>query len=288
MSLTTRLKLPYPELTDGPDGADVPYWMKALAVSLDTAALDDQGILANRPVSSAPSPGVKGRYYMVKGDSTPANNGILWRDNGLGWDMISHVGSGTIVDTRANRPAATDLPAGARYFATDQVAEWITDGTSWIRLGDHPGDIIFTAEATVRAGFILLEGQAWPSTTGIYADLYAKWGGATLPDHRGRTPVAVGTHTDVDTVNKNEGVAVGSRRPKHKSSIVRTVDVAISGGPYQKSTGGTVSMTSGGLGKNEGDSPAITAQPVFTVGPQTGSEPTDTPAYNVLQPQAKL
>src|SRR5437588_12919595 len=94
--LTARLKLPYPGLADGPDGADVPYWVQALADALDVAAIDDQGILADRPVSTSGSPGIKGRYYMVKGDPDSTQNGILYRDEGTGWDPVNIILPGTV------------------------------------------------------------------------------------------------------------------------------------------------------------------------------------------------
>lgn len=184
MANTTRWALPFPAL-DGSDSADVPFWMNALAVALDGVAMDDQGTLANRPVSTGGSPGKRGRYYMVKGDSIAANNGILWRDNGTGWD---EVGTSTIIDTFANRPAASAVPSGTRFVASDQVAEWISNGTAWTRIGAQAGETAMTLAAAATAGKILLQGQAWPATTGIYTDLHALLGGSTLPDFRQRVP----------------------------------------------------------------------------------------------------
>jgi hypothetical protein len=184
---TTRLGLPYPGPTDGPDGADVPYWAQALAEAIDGAALYDQGILADRPTSTAGSPGIAGRFYYVLGDSTTANNGILWLDYGTGW--VSLNSAGTLEDVLANLPAANTVPAGTRFFATDQVAEYLGNGTSWARLSVPAGVTSICLLATADAGHILLQGQAWPSTSGIYADLYAKFGGATLPDFRQLVPV---------------------------------------------------------------------------------------------------
>jgi microcystin-dependent protein len=110
---------------------------------------------------------------------------VLYRDNGTGWDVI---GVGTIVDTKANMPAATAVPSGTRFFATDQIAEWISNGTSWTRLGAQAGETAMTLAAAATAGKILLQGQAWPATTGIYAELHALFGGSTLPDMRQRVP----------------------------------------------------------------------------------------------------
>lgn len=139
---TTRLALPYPEGADGPDGADVPYWMQALAVALDGAALDDQGILADRPVSSGGSPGIKGRYYMVKGDPDTTQNGILWRDNGTGWDAINIAANvlhaadksstsaqsfaGGIVSTNDHEGIGYDVGAGGAVTQTTSKSHGVT------------------------------------------------------------------------------------------------------------------------------------------------------------------
>lgn len=188
---TTRLQLPYPGLTDGPDGADVPYWLQQLADALDGAALYSQGILANRPASTPSTPGVPGRFYYIEGDSNPANDGVLWVDFGTGWAEAST--GGTIIDLLQNRPAGNTVIAGRKFFATDQIAEYVSDGTQWIRVTEPAGVVTICLAATADPGRILLQGQAWPGTGGIYADLYAKLGGATLPDFTGLVPVGFKT-----------------------------------------------------------------------------------------------
>jgi hypothetical protein len=37
---------------------------------------------------------------------------------------------------------------------------------------------------------------------------------------QGRVPVGLGTHTDVNALGKNDGVALGSRRPRHKHTVI--------------------------------------------------------------------
>lgn len=184
---TPRLALPYPGGTDGPDGADVPFWIADLANALDGAALYSQGILSSRPVSTSGTPGIAGRLYYVTGDSTTANNGILWLDFGTGWTQVN--GAGTILDVLANRAAANAVPAGTSFFATDQVAQYLSNGSSWTRVSTAAGVITMTVESTADDGYILLQGQTWPSTSGIYADLHTKWGGSTLPNFEGFSPV---------------------------------------------------------------------------------------------------
>lgn len=79
-SVTTRLQLPYPALTDTADG---PAAFQALAVALDKAAIDDQGAFSARPVSTPGQPGIKGRYYWA------TDQAILYRDNGTGYDPVT-------------------------------------------------------------------------------------------------------------------------------------------------------------------------------------------------------
>ena len=80
MKATSRWNLPYPELTDP---ADVPAAMKALAEPLDQVAMDDQGTLASRPVSTAVNPGKKGRYYYA------TDTGVIYRDTATEWVAVN-------------------------------------------------------------------------------------------------------------------------------------------------------------------------------------------------------
>jgi microcystin-dependent protein len=71
--------------------------------------------------------------------------------------------------------------------------------------------------------WLLMDGSAVSRTT--YANLFALWGttygvgdGSTtfnLKDMRGRMPVGIGTHADVDAFTDADGLAVGSRTPNH-------------------------------------------------------------------------
>src|SRR4051812_12191267 len=85
MATTSRWGLRYPAL-DGSDVADVPLWMNRLATDLDGVAMDDQGLLSARPVSTAGTPGKRGRYYYA------TDSGQLFRDTGTSWVEIQ-VGS---------------------------------------------------------------------------------------------------------------------------------------------------------------------------------------------------
>lgn len=86
-----------------------------------------------------------------------------------------------------------------------------------------PGDIKATAAPTAPEGWLLCEGQSL-LRTGTYAALFAAisttYGTVdgthfNLPDLRGRAPVGKGTHADVDSLADSDGLAVGSRTPKH-------------------------------------------------------------------------
>lgn len=100
--------------------------------------------------------------------------------------------------------------------------------------GVPTGVIIPFAAAAAPAGWLLCDGSAVSRTTystlhallkdvggvGVYA--YGSGDGSTtfnLPDFRGRTPVGKGTHTEVDALAESDGLAVGTRTPKHNSAV---------------------------------------------------------------------
>lgn len=280
MQTSSRYGIQYPSL-DRSDRADIPTDIKSMIDAIETSAMYGQGALSSRPVSTSASPGKQGRFYMAT-DQTPH---LLYYDYGTGWDVVGVTGvsinrSGLL----SARPNAESSLAGVWYYATDQVALYYCDGSSWIRVGDQPGDLYMTMNTTPNPGRILLQGQAWPSTTGIYAALYSKWGGSVLPDARGRMPVILGTHVDVDTPGKNDGLTVNSRRPKHKHPVNDP------GHSHQYTNPGQ-SMGTGQLGGVSGPNSSQntgSAQTGITVGPQTGAEPTDGPAWITINMEAKL
>jgi microcystin-dependent protein len=96
-------------------------------------------------------------------------------------------------------------------------------------------------------GFLLCDGTAVSRTT--YANLFAVLGvsygagnGSTtfnLPDMRGRIPVGLGTHVDVNALGDNEGEAtVGNRRPKHKHTVSIATQAAHSHGASGSTSSG--------------------------------------------------
>jgi hypothetical protein len=189
------------------------------------------------------------------------------------------------------RPAA-NVSTGVFYYATDQAVLFFSDGTNWQRMSVPAGSTVdwLQPAATVPTGWIAYDGSTIVST-GIFADLYAHLGNSTtLPDTRGRMAVGKGTHADVSTIGNNDGVAVGSRRPKHKHAVNESAHShGIQGFIAKNSNGGT-----GSAGDSSGDrsqfniSGTGSATTGLTVGPQTGSEPQDTAAYIVTLKIAKL
>lgn len=153
--------------------------------------------------------------------------------------------------------------------------------------GWEPGDIKMGAYPAADPGWLLCNGAAVSRAT--YADLFGRISTAygagdgtttfNLPDLRGRVPVGVGTHIDVDALGDSDGItSVGNRRPKHKSSVNEVPHTH--GGAFQKDGGGVYLQSN--PGGNNGMQPIPPASTGITVGPQTGAEPVDQPAYVVL------
>ena len=403
MALLTspRFQISYPDgsRTDRPD---IPLHLTNIVSQLDAkGVMFGQGLFANRPVSTSPSPGIQGRLYMSTDGVSGGNAGtyIVFYDYGTGWALVTGVYSGPpsdsitsieiapnavtsveladgAVDTAAIQDASvtaaklaatlkpsqgaagttealrslgmgagqalsySNLPnifqAGTRaalpannaandslwYYATDIDVIYFGAGGTWHRVGAQAGDIIWTIENTARFGYIICTGQAWPGTTGPYADLYGKWGGqyaSALPDMQGREFVAKGVHADVASLGLNEGIAAPSRRPRHKSSkngaatlagsigysdpghfhgidVFNHSFVTVAPGATYASTNdfgstpnnpdaATAKLKATGIIVNNG---TLAVSDNISVGPQTGAEPTDSGAYIVLQPQVKL
>lgn len=158
---TSRLKLPWP-LQDNSEAPTGPAQIKALADALDGAAVYSQGILSDRPVSTSGSPGIDGRLYYVKADSTAANNGILWLDNGTGWDLIAIIpGAGTYADFTPAIVADTTNPtlgsgatAIARYLETGKMVH-------------YEGTIIFGSGMTGGTGAWHITAPVTPKGAGL-------------------------------------------------------------------------------------------------------------------------
>jgi microcystin-dependent protein len=129
----------------------------------------------------------------------------------------------------------------------------------------------FQVSATPGGSAINTSGSQSGNHNLFYAP-YGVAGSATtynLPDLRGRIGVgyaASGGHADVSSLSANDGVVLASRRPKHKHTV----------------SGNTNPVTQGGSGSAGTNSSGNQQSPAILVGPQTGAEPTDNPAYLVV------
>jgi microcystin-dependent protein len=187
---------------------------------------------------------------------------------------------------------------------TDSLASRIATLESQVAalsaVGAQPGDFLVSGRATTPSGYLLCDGAAVSRTT--YAALFAAIstdfgpgdGASTfnLPDYRGRTIVGVGPHADVNARGKSDGLLAANRRPKHRSSVNETPhnhpDAGHSHpGAWFKDQVGPTGRSSADTPGGNNDMRAMTTaganlQPAatgLTVGPQTGAEPIDTPAF---------
>lgn len=250
---TARRGLPKCSLTDT---ANVPRDVNALADALDNDAVDvPQNTLANRPAA-----GTAGRYYFATDEN------ILYRDNGATWKVI---GPFVLDDSVTAAKIATGAVGNDELAANAVTSAKISDGT--IAKGDlatavqealwDVGDVKATAKAVTAGaepgGWLLCDGRAVSRTT--YAALYTALGGGSspygqgdgsstfnLPDYRGRGLVGKGTMTQVDTVGKNDGLAVGSRKRSHNHAV----SASGSGNTDYFDTTHTHSGTTGGMSAN--------------------------------------
>jgi len=154
------------------------------------------------------------------------------------------------------------------------------------------GTMFMTAiSETLPSGWLLCDGTAVSRST--YSVLYAAIGtnygsGNTtttfnLPDMRGRVPVGVGTHADVNATGKNEGISSANaayRRPKHKHTVTDPghTHVSYSYGDNQGSAAGHATAFSYPNNKYEEATSSQTTG--ITVG--TATDSTDAPAYLVI------
>jgi hypothetical protein len=212
---TTRRGISYPN-PDRSDRADISLHIGNIATAADADVIFNQGTDAARVAAAHQSGG--GRFWWA------TDTGLLWYDDGTTWRSVAPTSSS--VGTLALRPAATSMVAGSTYFASDQIVDYITDGTNWIRKSAPAGSTQewFKPDAAVPTGWVLYDGSNLPASTGIYADLYAHLGNTlTKPDTRGRNTVGLGTHGDVNGIGVNEGQSVNNRRPRHKHTKNGTV-----------------------------------------------------------------
>jgi len=142
------------------------------------------------------------------------------------------------------------------------------------------------------AGYLICDGQAVSRTTysalsallATQAYPYGAGDGSTtfnLPDLRGRMPVGMGTHGDVDSVGENEGEALGARRPKHRhveTAPGHTHNIGLAG--FTGLPGNLIAPTQQ---KDTGQTGTVTTSTgtAVTVGPTTNA-PSESPAFLVV------
>lgn len=93
-------------------------------------------------------------------------------------------------------------------------------------MGILPAGLIFPFGGDIApAGSLLCDGGSYLRTTQarLFNAIGVRFGSVdansfSVPDLRGRVPAGKGTHVSVDTVGKNDGVALDSRSPIHRTS----------------------------------------------------------------------
>jgi microcystin-dependent protein len=138
-----------------------------------------------------------------------------------GYDLIV-TGSGISTYTEAWDAA----PARAGGIDEPWLADDVVIARVLATFGLPIGAILEYGGTTPPAGadWLLCNGDPYSRST--YADLFAVIGTAfgagdgsttfNVPDRRGRVGVGRGTHAEVDTIGENDGLAVGSRKIKHR------------------------------------------------------------------------
>lgn len=116
-------------------------------------------------------------------------------------------------------PASGDSPDGPAQI---QALALALDAAIPVRA--PAGTIRATIKAAADTGWLTCDGASvakatYPALDAILSAAGYPFGSTstnfTLPDLRGRVPVGVGTHADVDALGDSDGLAVGSRRPSH-------------------------------------------------------------------------
>jgi microcystin-dependent protein len=179
MSSTPRWALRYPELTDA---ADVPLWMNRLATDLDTVAMDGQGTLAGRPVSTAVAPsGDYGRWYTTTNETAEeGRTHRVYRDHGAGYNEMAALP--VTLRMLALEVMRTLVPIGGQlpyvFNADPPGGQWLLADGRLVAIADYPElDLLIGPNAPV--------GARWRYSGGITPGA----GLMRLPDKRGRVSV---------------------------------------------------------------------------------------------------
>ena len=173
------------------------------------------------------------------------------------------------------------------------VPQWDVVAQKYVSLPPPPGvpagSLFMFPGTNMPSGYLLCDGQS--VLRADYPNLFAALGGTgstwglpdgthfNVPDLRGRVPVGLGTHADVNALGDNDGAAVGDRRPSHKHTVGDPTHAHYYGinSSYQDFAGAAgVQGVAGGVGASLATAAAATG---VTVGPTAAGTPLDTPSF---------
>lgn len=208
------------------------------------------------------------------------------------------------------RRDGADSNGGVVYSKTSGV----TYATGWVdvaaasgaSVASPTGAIFAYGGATAPTGWLICDGSPVSRTTysllfAVIGTLYGAGDGSTtfnLPDLRGRVAAgwaASGGHPDVSTLGLTDGTStLASRRPRHKHSVanpaisvtdpghIHTAPFTGGGSGGGNAFEGTVNTPTQNQPVNSATTGITASASGGTVGPQTGAEPVDAPAYLVV------
>lgn len=225
---------------------------------------------------------VAGTYTTTQRDAIPAGRrpyGILIQNSTTNqleqnkgtdavpaWSAVG--GSGTVIGLLSARPAANAVLAGTRYFATDQLVDYVSNGTTWTRIGVPAGaTMAWFANSAAPTGWVKYDGVVLPSSVGIYADLAAHLGGVATPNTKGRVIVGQDTgDTDWDVILETRGAKTHTltiaEMPAHNhqadlSNTAQSIAQTFLSGTFGNVQGQTTTYNTGGGGAHNNIQPSI-------------------------------
>lgn len=214
---------------------------------------------------------------------TPANAEIV---------RVTNRVSDVLTITRAQEgTTARALGVGDQIAATitAKVLTDIEDAVTTLQSQiSPPGAIVQYGAAAAPTGWLLCDGssQLRASFAALFAIIGTTYGSVdgthfTLPDLRGRVPVGLGTHANVDALGDNDGSALANRQPGHRHTVTdpgHNHTLPLGAG---NSLGGTW-MNGSSFDVTYGGWVASTNGTGISIASAGASAPLDTPAYITL------